>query len=98
MNSLLANDQIKAKVQERCPDLEVSRSTIRDVRVSFGFKCRPPIIKQDRLPEQKFQYHQFGLDMLAENLTQRGGSFLMNADLFWEATRNNGAVDVVSEM
>jgi hypothetical protein len=50
------------------------------------------------LARAKFQYHQFGLDMLAENLTQRGASFLMNVDIFSEATRDSGTFHVVSEM
>jgi hypothetical protein len=38
MDSILTSDQIKAKVQERWPDIEVSRNTIRDAWVDLGFK------------------------------------------------------------
>jgi hypothetical protein len=59
MDSLLTNDQINAKVQERCPDLKISRNTIRDAWVNFGLKFRSPMIKQDFSREQRFQRHQF---------------------------------------
>jgi hypothetical protein len=68
MDSPLTNNQIKTKIQERRPDLEVSRNTIRDAWVNLGFKFRPPMIKQNLSPGQRFQCHQFGLDMLTKNL------------------------------
>jgi hypothetical protein len=98
MNSLVTNDQIKTKVQERWPDLEISRNTIRDAQVNLGFKFRPPMIIQDVLPEQRFQRHQFGLDMVAKNCNPEQSSFLMNADVFSEATSDVGIFNVVSGM
>jgi hypothetical protein len=44
MDSLLTNDQIKVNVRGRWLDLEVSRNTIRDARLSLGFKFRPPMV------------------------------------------------------
>jgi hypothetical protein len=62
MDLFLTNDQIKAKVQERWPDLEVSCNTIREAQVNLGFKFRPPMIKRPVT-----QCHQFELEMLAKN-------------------------------
>jgi hypothetical protein len=53
IDSLLTNDQVKAKVQERWPHLEVSCNTIRDVRANLVFKFQPPMIKQDLSPGQR---------------------------------------------
>jgi hypothetical protein len=63
MDSLLTNDQIKAKVQERWPNPEVSCNMIREARMNLGFKFRSPMIKPDLSPEHRFQCHQFSLDI-----------------------------------
>jgi hypothetical protein len=68
MDARLSNAHIKAKVEERWPDLKVGKTSIRDARSNLGFKFRPPMIKQELSPEQQFQRHQFGLDMLAKDL------------------------------
>jgi hypothetical protein len=62
------NAQIEAKVQVRRPDLKAQKSIIRDARLNLEFKVRPPMVKPDLSPEQRFRRHQLGLDMLAKNL------------------------------
>jgi hypothetical protein len=68
MDARLSNSQIKAKVEERWPDLKVGKTSSRDARSNLGFKFRPPMIKQELSPEQRFQRYPFGLDMLAKDL------------------------------
>jgi hypothetical protein len=72
MDVLLSNAQIKAKVQERWPDLKIGKTSIRHPQSNHGFKFRLPMIKEHLLPEQRFQRHQFRLGMLARILILPG--------------------------
>jgi hypothetical protein len=50
MDAHLSNAQIKAKVEERWPDLKDGKTSICDARSNLGFKFRPPMIKQKLSP------------------------------------------------